>query len=289
MDRGEVGRSCTPRGFPREVAGGPGVQKKPKGQWSKQTTPDGAEFFVKADSGEKSWTLPRETRTGKEWGKSIKTSLEAFGKSAPPIGKKAIKDEERMPWNRIDNRLVEGGHAHAEVDLSKAVLHTAAELDSALSAWRSRIAPITNSPKAGVEVKFYAGIQTMQAFHQRVRAMGIEALPEGSPTEGAVGVVAPYVTFGGDPAQPCAFVLWRLAPEEKTTLHWNTRKFYVSARGKKGHIEPRIETLVTFFGPPVAVSSSAARHAPGRAQKQCSPAAAKGSGGIRAMLQAAAK
>ena len=160
------------------------------------------------------------------------------------------------------NALKEAGYyfnAHAEVDLSKAVLHTAAALDSALSAWRSRIAPITNSPNAGVEVKFYAGIQTMQAFHQRVRAMGIETLPEGSPTEGAVGVVAPYVTFGGDPAQPCAFVLWRLAPEEKTTLQWNSRKFYVSARGKKGHIEPRIETLVTFFGPPVAVSSSAAR------------------------------
>ena len=150
-----------------------------------------------------------------------------------------------------------------------------------MQTWRMRAAPAAVAPGVTLEVKFSPGIGSAQAFHERVKAMGVHLLDIEVGKAPPPGLQAPYATFGGDPAQPCVFVLWALGPpEQRTTLQIAPKKFTVTAKAKRGHLEPHMPLLVQFLGPPVSVVPAA--HARAAAPPR---GAAAGTGDIKTALR----
>ena len=157
----------------------------------------------------------------------------------------------------------EGGKAPSP-DPTRAKLRTGSHLADAVRAWEGKLRTVADSPPAAITLTFSPGLKDVRAFHDTVAAMGVQVCYESAAGVAAPQRKLPYATIAGDVHQPCLIVIWKAAPEERTSIQFRPSKGVLTAKTRRSVIRGRMQLFLAFLGPAIDVAGSAPR---GRAKR----------------------
>ena len=185
-----------------------------------------------------------------EWGREV-DSLERC--LDPGAGKG--HGEAKLPWHVP----AAGPASSMDAGLELAKIQNVAELDEAMRAWREKQRQLGGDGRTKIKLTFTTKIGSKQDLHATIKALGIEILQKKGPGAKVVGASPPYAVVTGDDTQPGLDVTYDVSPKQAVSFQLqNKRQFKVVLHGTR-HVlnEQRMEDIITFFGPVLAVSSGA--------------------------------